>query len=288
MLKKFNKILVLFIVVFYVSLSLSFAKERKIKPVELKKISKNLYEILGGQGAQGGLYIGDNGVLVIDAKMTKNSVDAVIKKIKELTDNPIKYLINTHSDSDHVRGNQYFPKTVTFIAHNNCRKDFFHAKRNGEPSIWSKPDLVPFIPSITFKNKMNIYLDSRKIELWYFGIGHTAGDIVVYFSEEKTAFIGDQIFLEIPQLIHSYKGGNSFEHVKTLTNMLKTLDAEKFCSGHSKIADRKTIKNHIDQMRKYQQKVKTLIKKGKTLEEILKEFKENEARLINAIYKDLE
>lgn len=288
MLKKFNKILLLFIVVFYVSLSLSFAKEIKIKPVELKKISKNLYEILGGQGAQGGLYIGDNGVLVIDAKMTKNSVDTVIKKIKELTDNPIKYLVNTHSDDDHVRGNQYFPKTVTFIAHNNCRKDFFHAKRDGKPSIWSKPDLAPFIPSITFQNKMNIYLDSRKIELWYFGIGHTTGDIVVYFSEEKTAFIGDQIFLERPQLIHSYKGGNSFEHVKTLTNMLKTLDAEKFCSGHSKIADRKTIKNHINQMKKYQQKVKALIKKGKTIEDILKEFKENEARLINAIYKDLE
>jgi len=135
---------------------------------------------------------------------------------------------------------------------------------------------------------MDLYLGSRKVELWYFGVGHTTGDIVVYFPEEKAAFVGDQLFLTRPQLIHSYKGGNSLEHVKTLAKMLRTIDAEKFYSGHSEVTDRKGVENHIEHVKKYQEKVKTLLEKGKSLEEIKSEFAENEARLIEAMYSEMQ
>lgn len=274
----------IFLVLFF---PLSIAQQQEAKPVELKQISERLYEILGGSGAQGGMYIGDNEVLVIDAKMDENSVDAVIAEIAKITDKPIKYLVNTHSDGDHVWGNQFFPQTVTFVAHENCRKEFFHKNRDGNESEWNKPELAAFVPSITFRDRMNIYFGTKIIELWYFGVGHTTGDIVVYFPEEKTAFIGDQIFLTRPQLIHSYKGGNSFEHVKTLTKILETLDAEKFCSGHSEIADRETIKKHIDQMKKRQEKIKSLFEKNMPLEDVLKVFEENESRLVESIYNEI-
>jgi len=219
--------------------------------------------------------------------MDKESVDSVTDGIRRITDEPVKYLVNTHSDGDHITGNRYFPASVTFIAHQNCRKEFFHPRRDGTPSEWNKPELTPFVPSITFRDKMDIYLGSKKIELWYFGVGHTTGDIVVYFPEEKTAFIGDQIFLTRPQLIHSYKGGNSFEHVETLTRMLQTIDAEKFFSAHSEMTDREGVRNHIDQMKRQQEKVKALIQERKSIEEIKSEFKENEARLIETIYSDI-
>ena len=270
-----------------VFVSNSFGQGRGAQPVQFKKISDRLYEITGGRGAQGGAYIGDNGVLIIDAKSDKQSVDQVIKGVRQITDKPIKYLVSTHSDGDHISGNRYFPATVTFVAHENCRKEYFHPRRNGTTSEWERPELAPFVPSITFSDTMDIYLGSKKIELRYFGVGHTTGDIAVYFPEEKTAFIGDQIFLTRPQLIHSYKGGNSIEHVKTLTKMLQTIDAEKFCSGHSETADRQEIRKHIDQMIKRQEKVKTLIEEKKSLEEIKSEFKENEARLTEAIYNDI-
>ena len=283
--KKTTLILTLFFLVLFIQLSR--AQQQEAKPVELKQISERLYEILGGRGAQGGMYIGDNEVLVIDAKMDENSVDAVIAEIAKITDKPIKYLVNTHSDGDHVWGNQYFPQTVTFVAHENCRKEFFHKQRNGNESNWNKPELAAYVPSITFRDRMNIYIGAKKVELWYFGVGHTTGDIVVYFPEEKTAFIGDQIFLTRPQLIHSYKGGNSFGHVKALTRMLETLDAEKFCSGHSEIANRETIKEQINQMQKRQEKIKSLIEKDMSLEEVKKEFEENESRLVESIFNEI-
>ena len=282
--KKNTLFLTLFLVLFF---PLSMAQQREAKPVELKQISERLYEILGGSGAQGGMYIGDNEVLVVDAKMDKNSVDAVIAEIAKITDKPIKYLVNTHSDGDHVWGNQFFPQTVTFVAHENCRKEFFHKNRDENESEWNKPELAAYVPSITFRDRMNIYFGTKIIELWYFGVGHTTGDIVVYFPEEKTAFVGDQIFLTRQQLIHSYKGGNYFELVKTLNKMLETLDAEKFCSGHSEIADRETIKKQINLMKKRQEKVKFLIEKNMPLEDVKKGFEENESRLVESIYNEI-
>ena len=284
---KKNTMLILIPLVVVLLASASLAQRREASPVELVKISDRLYEVAGGRGANGGAYIGDNGVLLIDAKMDEKSVGQTVEAVKRVTDKPIRYFVATHSDGDHIGGNRYLPETVTVIAHENCRKDLFGATRDGSPSEWNEPELAPFAPSLTFREKMDIYLGSKKVELWHFGVGHTTGDIVVYFPEEKTAFLGDQMFLARPQLIHSYKGGNSFEHVKTLTRMLETLDAEKFCSGHSDMADRKAIENHIDQMKKRQTKVTTLLEEGKSLEEIKAEFSEDEARLIQAIYEEI-
>lgn len=286
MIKKRKILLVLFFS-FLLLLSPSFGQQRETPPVALEKISDNLFQILGGRGANGGVYIGDNGVLVIDSKMTKESVDQTIAEIQKITDKSITYLVNTHSDGDHIAGNRYFPKSVTIIAHENCREEFFHQRRDGKPSEWNDPELAPYVPSLTYRDKMDVYLGEKKVELRYFGVGHTKGDTVVYFPEEKTAFLGDQIFMGRPQLIHSYKGGNSFEHVKTLTKMLENIGAEKFCSGHSDPINRDTVEHHIQEMKSIQDKVKFLIQQDKSLEEIKKEFPENHSRLVESIVNEI-
>jgi glyoxylase-like metal-dependent hydrolase (beta-lactamase superfamily II) len=278
---------VTFILVFTMVMQAAFTQQQETLPVRLEKISGDLYEILGGQGSNGGVYVGDNGMLVIDAKMDMESVDRTISELKKITDKPILYLVNTHSDGDHINGNRYFPESVTIIAHENCRNDLFLPKRDGSPSDWIDPQLAPFTPELTFSDKMDVYLGSKKVELWYFGVGHTTGDLVVYIPQEKTAFLGDQIFLTRPQLIHSHKGGNSFEHVATLTRMLESLDAEKFCSGHSEICSREDIQQHLIQMKGLQKKVMTMVEQGKSLDEVLGNFTENEARLVTSVYHEV-
>jgi cyclase len=262
------------------------AQERETLPVTLDKISEKVYQIMGGSGSNGGVIIGESGVLLVDAKMNEESVNQTIEAVNELTDRPIKYLVNTHSDGDHIMGNRYFPASVTFIAHENCRDDFF--KENfGRESDWGEPEYYPFTPEITFQENLNLWLGKDKIELHYFGAGHTTGDLVVYFPQDKIAFLGDQYFATRPQLIHSNKNGNSFEHVKTLTEMLETLDAETFLSGHSDPVGRGDIEKHIQGMMDRQNEVKELISQDKSLEETLQEFDENEARLVTSIYNEI-
>lgn len=276
------------LVLFVFIAPLLLAQQREeVPPIEFRKISDQLYEILGGRGAAGGAFIGDGGVWVIDAKMDKPSVDQVIEGIRRLTNKPIQYLINTHSDGDHVTGNQYFPQSVVIVAHENCRKEFFHPLTDGTLSAWNDPALAPYLPSVTYREKMDLYLGSKKVELWHFGTGHTTGDTVVYFPEEKTAFLGDQIFLTRPQLIHSYKGGNSFGHVRNLSKMLDTLEAERFCSGHSEEIGRAAVRSHIDRMTAMQQRVRSFVEAGKTIEEVKGEFREEEGRLVESIFNEI-
>ena len=262
------------------------AQEKEISPVTLEKITDNVYQIMGGKGSNGGVIIGESGVLVIDSKMSEESVDQTIQAIQSITDQPVMYLVNTHSDGDHIMGNRYFPASITDIAHENCRDDFF--KENfGRESDWGEPEFYPFTPTLTFNENLNIWLGMDQVELHYFGVGHTTGDIVVYHPEDKVAFLGDQYFSGRPQLIHSNKNGNSFEHVITLTKMIETLDAEIFLGGHSDPVGREEIEAHIQSMVARQEKVKELISQEKTKEEVLAAFEENESRLVTSIYNEI-
>ncbi len=265
-----------------------YSQQQETPPITVEKISDNLYQLLGGRGANGGFYIGKNEVLVIDSKMDKESVEGIFTAIKGFTDKTVRYLINTHADGDHVNGNAFFPKDVTIIAHENCRKEFFIKGRDGSASRWESEELLPFVPQITFNDKMYLHMGNQTVEMYYFGVGHTTGDIVVYFPEEKTAFIGDQVFKGRPQLIHSYKGGNSFEHVKTTEKMMETIDAVKFCTGHADVMSREDIEQHLQEMKKFQQKVKKLVSEGKGLAEIQAEFKPEESRLVESVFGELQ
>ena len=267
--------------------SLSLAQQKEAPPVRLEAIAPGLYAVLDGAGARGGAWIGENEVLVIDTKMDRRSVDQTIAEIGKITNRPVRYLINTHSDGDHVNGNQYFPERVTVIAHENCRKEMLLPGRDGKPSPWARPELARFLPAVTFQERMDLHLGAKNVQLWYFGVGHTTGDAVVYFPDEKVAFLGDQMFATRPQLIHSYKGGNSFEHVKTLAKMLDTLDAQRFATGHEELLDRAAVRGHIGRLVSLQAKVESLVKQGRSLDEAKREFQENESRLVESIYSEL-
>ena len=262
------------------------AQERESPPLTLDKVSESVYQIMGGSGSNGGIIIGENAVLLVDAKMNEESVNQTMEAVQKLTDKPIKYLVNTHSDGDHIMGNRYFPESVIFIAHENCRDDFFKVNF-GRESDWGEPEYYAFTPSLTFTENMNVWLGKSMVGLYYFGVGHTTGDAVVYFPDDKIAFLGDQYFSTRPQLIHSNKNGNSFEHVKTLTKMLETLDAEIFLSGHSDPVGREDMEKHIQTMVERQKKVEGLIDQDKSLEQTKEAFNENEARLVTSIYNEI-
>ncbi len=255
-------------------------------PVTLQQVATNIYMAVGGRGAQGGVYIGEKEVLLIDSKQDSASVAQALAEIGKRTSNPVTRLVNTHADGDHVFGNRFQPKGVTVIAHENCFKEFFVTSMSGTPSDWSNPELKPFLPSVTYKDRMDLQVGAKKIELWHFGTGHTTGDTVVYFPEEKVAFIGDQVFVGRVQLIHAYKGGSARGSVANLEKMLATLPAEKFVSGHSEIQDRAGVQNHIANMKAMQEKVRGLKAKGMALEDVQKQFAQNEATLVGVIYNE--
>jgi len=257
--------------------------QRETPPLKIAKITESLYEATGGSGANTGFFIGENQVVVIDAKMSKESAVQMIEEIKKLTPNPVKCVILTHSDGDHVNGLSGFPKGIEIISHRNSYQHMDKAFEDLE--------LREHLPNITFSQEMNLYTEGEKIRLIHFYPAHTDGDIVVFFPEQKVAYIGDLIFLDRDPLIHKHKNGNSFGLVKTLKGILG-LEADIFIHGHGERAQKKDIQEFVDSLEKKQERIKNLINQGKSLEEVKKEFgiEESESRrpsIVEIIYQEI-
>ncbi len=265
----------------------TLSQRREAAPVTFTKLAEQIYMIGGGSGANGGAYIGDNGVLLIDTKMDEASMKQVFDGLSKITDKKVVFLVNTHSDGDHVRGNRYMPGGVTIVAHENCRKEFYLPQRDGSASEWSDPALAAYVPSVTFSERMTLHVGDDRVELWHFGTAHTIGDAVIYFPGEKIAFIGDQYFEGRPALIHAYKGGSALGHIQNLERMLDLLDAVVFVSGHSNPVGRDDIQRHIGDMKKLVQAIESRIIQGDSLEAVRKRFAENESDLVGIIFNEI-
>ncbi len=261
-----NAIKFFFLTVFILTFSLSSsitAQQQEPVPVKASQVKGNIYEVEGGQGANAGFFIGEKEVLVIDAKMTEESAKQMIAEIKKLTSNPLKYVIITHSDGDHVNGLVGFPQDVTIVSHHQTAKDMDAAFKDAK--------LRSYLPDFTFSKKLNFHFGDKTVKLFHFGPAHTSGDVAVYFPDEKVAFIGDLLFLGRDPLIHRHKNGNSFGLVKTLKIILK-LGADTFIHGHGSVASPSDLENVIKSLEEKQTKIKAFIKEGKSLEEIKKIF----------------
>lgn len=232
-------------------------------PVSVHQISKHVYEVSGGAGANCAFIVGDTKVYVIDAKMTEQSARDMIEEIKKITDKPVKYLLLTHSDGDHVNGIPGFPGGIDIIAHENCAKNIIKENETGRVKI-------P-VPDKTFADQMNLKDGDLEINLRYFGPAHTDGNIVVYVPGDKIAIIGDLFFKGRDPLIHKHKNGSSSGYVDVLQK-IADLNAEKYLSGHADPVEKSEIEGLRKTIMEKREKVQAMVKEGKSLEDIKKAF----------------
>jgi len=236
-------------------------------PATVQQVRDGIYMVKGGSGANTGFFIGQSGVLAIDAKMTLAASQQEVEEIKKLTPQPIRTMVITHSDGDHVNGLNGFPESMKIIAHAQTKKDMEEAFKEAPLQ-----GLQPYLPNQTFTDPaFALLLDGIPVRLLHFGPAHTSGDLVVYFPTEKVAFVGDLVFIGRDPLIHRQKGGTSFGLVKNLKGIL-ALDADTFIPGHGDIVSRKDIEGLMTSIDDKQEKIKALVKDGKTLDEIKKIF----------------
>lgn len=237
-------------------------------PMRVEHVKGNIFQVTGGSGANTGFVVGEKEVIVIDAKMTEESAAEMLKEIKKVTPLPVRRVILTHSDGDHVNGLTGFPDGVDVIAHENARVQVAAAFRQGNQR--------KYIPNITFTDKLFIYPDddslAGRIELLWFGPAHTDGDAVVCFPEEKIAFAGDLIFLGRDPLIHRSKNGSSFGLVKVVKAILD-LDVDTILSGHNQIVTKDSLRKFIAGVEDKQSRIAAMVKEGKTLDEVKAEFR---------------
>src|SRR5438105_4524987 len=171
------------------------AQANQPKVVEVDKLKNNLYVLKGG-GGNTAVFIGRDGVVVVDTK-NPGWGQPILDQIKKLTNKPVTTIINTHTHGDHVSGNVEFPATVEVITHENTKINMQDMRgatgiaQQGPPTNIFKEHNGVGMPKRTFKDKMSIGTGDDRIDLFYFGRGHTNGDAWVVFPALHVVHAGD-------------------------------------------------------------------------------------------------
>jgi glyoxylase-like metal-dependent hydrolase (beta-lactamase superfamily II) len=172
------------------------------KKVTFSKLSEHAYAYTAEGDPNTGIIIGDDAVLVADTQATPAMAQDVIRRIREVTDKPIKYVVLTHYHAVRVLGaSAYRPQQV--IASQDTydliveRGEADKASEIGRfPRLFRDVESVPpglTWPTITFEKKMTLWLGKLEVQILQLGRGHTKGDTVVWLPQDRVLLSGDLV-----------------------------------------------------------------------------------------------
>jgi glyoxylase-like metal-dependent hydrolase (beta-lactamase superfamily II) len=225
----------------------------------LNKVKDDLYEI-EGDGGNVAVYITDEGVILIDDKFDQDH-QGIVDQVKSVTNQPIKYIINTHYHADHSGGNTKFLPTAEIISTAMARTNILEHKQSNAP-----PGVSP--ARITFTTEASVNLGGKEVRAIYMGRGHTNGDAVIYFPALRVLHTGDLMAGTSP-LIDYNGGGSVVEWTKTLDNALK-LDFDTVIPGHGAVTNKAGLMTYRNNVEKLRDRVSALVHQGKSQDEIAK------------------
>ena len=171
--------------------------------------------VISGDGANALALIGDEGVVLIDA-MDAGSTPQMLEAIRGVSDKPVTTIINTHAHADHVGGNVNIPTAKRIVAHENAT-----AAMKRMPMFDGAN--ARFLPNETVSETLSLLDGPDRIDLYYFGRGHTSGDLVVVFPEKGTAYLGDLFPSKRIPVIDRAGGGSILALTRTLSKVVSTL-----------------------------------------------------------------
>jgi len=205
------------------------------KTVSFDKLADGVYAYTAEGDPNTGIIIGDDGVMVIDTQATPDMAQDVIRRVREVTDKPIKYVVLSHYHAVRVMGASAY--NAEHIIASQATYDLivergqfdFDSEVGRFPRLFQGVESVPGLtwPTLTFETSMTLWMGKRRVELKHIGRGHTKGDIVVWLPEEKVLFSGDLVeFGATPYTGDAYLS----DWPQTLANV-RALGPEKLVPG---------------------------------------------------------
>ena len=172
------------------------------KQVTFSQISEHAWAYTAEGDPNTGIVIGDDAVLVADTQATPRIANDVIRRIREVTDKPIKYLVLTHYHAVRVLGASAYQAQQILASQDTYdliveRGEADKASEIGRfPRLFPNAETIPAgvtWPTMTFTGKMTVWLGKLEVQLLQLGRGHTKGDTVVWLPQERALFSGDLV-----------------------------------------------------------------------------------------------
>jgi glyoxylase-like metal-dependent hydrolase (beta-lactamase superfamily II) len=193
----------------------------------IKPVRGNLY-VIPGAGGNTTVFVTGSGVVLVDTKLANNG-EAILSQVKTVTDKPVSMIINTHVHPDHNGSNDYFKTarpTVEVVTHANTGK-WVDANQRSNPAM--KPDRM-------FTDRATLGTGPDRIDLYWFGAGHTNGDAFVVFPELRAMAAGDIFAWKMAPLIDPATGGSVIALPDTLEKAVKGIrNVDTVIEGHGDV-----------------------------------------------------
>jgi cyclase len=248
--------------------AMAAAQQQQARPPlpDLMKVKDNLYVITSSTpgpeftGGNTGVFITDTGVIVVDTKLSGYG-PTILEKIKKVTDKPVTMIINTHTHGDHTGSNEAFPVTVDIVAHENTKANM--AKMDA-----FKGDKAQFLPKRTYTDKMSVGSGKNRVDLYYFGAGHTNGDTWVVYPALRVLQTGDMFAWRDAPTIDRNNGGSGLEYPKTLSKAIAAIkNVDTVIPGHSPVTTPKDLQEYQRFMTDWIAAVQSAAAAGKSIDE---------------------
>jgi glyoxylase-like metal-dependent hydrolase (beta-lactamase superfamily II) len=211
------------------------------KALDAEKLKDNLWVLKGANsGGNTAVFVTATGVVIVDTK-NPGWGQPIIEKVRELTVKPITTIINTHTHGDHVSGNVEFTAPVEIIVHENTRANMAKmlspsgfAPSKETQTIFEK-NSGRGLPTRAFSDSLIVGSGGDRVELRYFGRGHTNGDAWVIFPAQRVMHAGDIFSGKNVPLLDAINGGSGVEIAATLMKAADYADGkvDAIITGHS-------------------------------------------------------
>jgi cyclase len=190
--------------------------------------------------------VGRDGVTVVDTCFTERRTRALIEAMGRVTKQPARTLVNTHEHGDHTWGNWLLPD-ATVIGHVRCREGILSGGLAAQalfPGVeWGRIELRP--PSVTFADRLELWVDELRMDIVYVGPAHTPSDVVCWLPDRGVLLAGDIVF----------HGGTPFVLMGSITGSLTALEqvaslgASVIVPGHGRVAGPEVLDDQIAYLR---------------------------------------
>jgi glyoxylase-like metal-dependent hydrolase (beta-lactamase superfamily II) len=259
-----------FAVLLFASLAAAQDPDPAAVQIKIEKVAGSVY-MLTGQGGNIGVSVGEDGVLIVDDQFA-SLAPKIQAALKEITDKPVRFVLNTHWHFDHSGGNAEFAKTAsTIIAHENVRRRLIQ----GSPDVAGRP--IPpapkeALPVITFDQSLTVHVNGEEIRALHYAKGHTDGDSIIFFPKSNVVHTGDDFVTYGLPFVDAGSGGSVLGMIDSVEKAMAAVpDDVKVIPGHGPLSTKQDAVKFAAMLSDCVGLVRTAMKKGKTLDQMKSE-----------------
>lgn len=223
--------------------------------------------MIEGRGGNLAVYAGEDGVFLVDDQYAPLS-EKIRAEIATLSDQPVRFLLNTHWHGDHTGGNESFGSSGSLIvAHDNVRERLATEQVSEFFDRTTPPSPEAALPVVTFDEEVSFHLDGREIRVFHVPHAHTDGDAVVHFVDDDVIHTGDLFFNGLYPFIDAESGGRIDGVLAGVDRILDLCSEEtRIIPGHGPLASVDDLRTYRAMLADLHQKLEDSLARGESFE----------------------